>query len=113
EAFDPPVVRQGSGWGCAVRADDGRVECFGDGAVTPGLGRFVDVAVGDGLACAARDDGPTVCWRDAAICPVTGAPDPLPPAMDGLAVDACAVCGVDADGLADCWPRWWYRRPTP
>ena len=95
----------GSGWACAVAAD-GSLSCFGDGVLAgapTGTG-FREVAVGEVAACAADASGALSCWYGDPACHES--PD-MPEQVGALSAGACQICGLDADGLGTCWPRYW------
>lgn len=97
----------GALWGCGITESGAYLRCFGDSALVdmaPADGGYVEVAVGSGVACAAKADGALSCWRDAAEC--AGEREP-PPAASGLSASGCTVCGVEPNGLGACWPRYW------
>lgn len=100
---------EGPVWGCAITSSGGYVRCFGDSVLVdsaPTGGGFTEVAVGTGVACAAKADGTLSCWRDEQECGGEGAP---PPAATGLSAEDCTVCGIEPNGLGACWPRFWDR----
>lgn len=94
-------------WACALD-DGGAVQCFGDNALaaTPVAGAgFTELAVGSDFACAQRPGEPVECWRDEEVCPED---QPTPGSFDALTAEGCQICGIDADGFGNCWPRRWY-----
>jgi alpha-tubulin suppressor-like RCC1 family protein len=126
---DVAEVEAGNGASC-LRRMGGEVHCWGDNtfgqlgngmvggsASTPvavvGLTDAVDVALGDGFACAARSTGRVVCWgkntsgqlgtsggNRGTIDDVSGLPDASPAtAVAASGTHACAVLS----GAVWCW----------
>jgi len=96
----------GDDYGCAVATDGGALSCWGDAGLAGGEpgGSFAEVAVGDGVACAADADGSLSCWWDDDHCAREG---DLPPELHDLHAGGCQVCGVDQLGIGRCFPRYW------
>lgn len=94
-------------WACAL-SESGAVACTGEHSLVdaaPAGDGYVDLAVGDGVACVQRDGEPAECWRAEDACPsLTDAPVGL----TELTAEGCVTCGLDANGFGTCWPRKWY-----
>lgn len=102
------VAATASGWGCALAEADGSLSCFGGTpmATSPDVptGTFSELAIGSGIGCVSDADGDLSWWKDDTSCPdVDGAPSQL----WNLSAAGCQICGTDADGLGQCWPRYW------
>ena len=95
-----------AGVGCAISAYDGALSCFGNAtlAADAPAGAFVEVATGSGVACAADASGALSCWRDETLCPEV---EEAPARLSNLSAGGCQVCGLDDDGIGQCWPRLW------
>lgn len=85
--------------GCAVRAGDGRIQCWGGQLPSPPEGAFVKIS-GSGYWCGIKLDGTLECWGNQGNAGNT-APPP------GTFVDVVAGsgfgCGLRGDGQVICW----------
>ncbi len=88
---------------CAVRRDDGGVECWNrlNGEARPAPeGEFSDIWLLGGRGCGVRPGGELDCWWLGA-----GLPPPPDGRFKAVSVsDSFWVCGVRVDGGVDCWP---------
>lgn len=101
------LVRVANRGACAIR-QTGALWCRGrDGYPTEG--RFVDVALGLGHACALLSDGGVRCWGDGSEYCENDAP--AGPYI-GLTAAGRTTCGLRADGVVDCWGRTLAARPS-
>ena len=92
-------VAAGNRKACGLRAD-GTVACWGFQVASwpdPG-GGFVEIAVGD-VACGRRADDTVACWHGDLEGELLG---PTLAGLDSLS-SAGVLCGVAADGGAECW----------
>lgn len=118
---------------CALRSD-GKVSCWGDdagGALGQGementagrdrsgvrrvinLGDAIDLASGDGFACAVRKSGEVVCWGrndsaqlgDGSKLASRATPSPIANVEDAVAIAAAgaSACAVRKNGAVLCW----------
>lgn len=96
-------IAPGVGDTCGIRASDGAIVCWGEGAFgesDPPPGAFTDVEVGRDVACGIRDDGSLSCWGSVANGLDT------PPSGTGfvdLAVGFESACAVRDDDTHECW----------
>jgi len=101
---------------CAIRADNGHVECWGSDALgqVSGVPRdvaFSDVSAGAAVSCGIRrDDSTLLCWGN------TAAQIELPAGeFCSLAGESfgLGMCGVRCDGVAVCWGSAELTTPPP
>lgn len=95
---------------CALREEDGTIECFPNDAYegeeggwveVPPEGPFVTIEADRDHFCALRDDGTVECWggdREGS----TRAPDGAFVAID---VAELKTCALDVEGYTTCWGR--------
>ncbi|MCW3004781.1 MAG: putative family exoprotein, partial [Conexibacter sp.] len=87
---------------CALRSDNGAVECWGGNWLNqrssrPG-GSFTKVDTGWVHACAVRADGSVACWGP------NDSGNTVPPAGTFTDVAAgFATCGIRTDATVACW----------
>jgi hypothetical protein len=127
----------GEGFGCAIRADNGLVDCWGKARTawtytsstcdqgwqalgSPGFAA-VSLAASYQHVCALGTAGEVACWGagtsdacgTATTCGGVGASPnygqaiPTPGTYKKLAVGAGASCGVTTAGALQCWGRFW------
>jgi hypothetical protein len=90
-------ISAASGYTCAIREDDGTVECWPTQSGVPG-GAFAALTAASGYACGTRPDGSTECWGTVpGGASVPGVPFPL------VAAGAKHTCQIDTAGDLDCW----------
>jgi hypothetical protein len=112
-AMDVSSVGVGYSHGCAVAANDGHIECWGDsmsGALAAPAGAFREVASGGHFSCAADTAGAVTCWGEAAF----GQTTPPNEALHDLVAMNEAACGLRADETPVCWGRVreeWFTPP--
>lgn len=111
DTLDPPAVgavldvalaRSEEPHGCAVRAEDGRLVCFGGVPALAGepAGAFTRVTLGRNHGCAiAAADGTVHCWGG----DDQGAADPRGGAFTAIAASDAFTCGLRVDGSVACW----------
>jgi len=97
---------------CGIDAA-GALLCRGEIRTPPGGGPFAVLSVGDGEACALREDRTLACWGNGGPGEPTDGSDPtkiswgqaIPPPGEFVFVATGAVhsCALRADGEAVCW----------
>ena len=102
-------VSVSSNFGCAVRAVDGGLVCWGDNdygkATPPTVGSYRQVSAGGNHACALRSDYYVVCWGQIDW----GAASPPSITFSQVSAGMQYSCGVRMDNrLVACWGRNQY-----
>ena len=102
-------VSVGANFGCAVRAVDGGLVCWGDNdygkATPPTVGSYRQVSAGVNNACALRADYYVVCWGQSDW----GAASPPSITFSQVSAGNQYACGVRMDNrLLACWGRNQY-----
>lgn len=98
-------------YGCAVRATDQGITCWGDGGAArvtdaPTVGRYKAVATGDYHACALAVDDTVTCWGDTALDSPAGR-------WSGLVSGFDYSCALDGGGIPHCWGKDSAKVSTP
>ena len=104
----PPAVALSAiassvGQTCGVASSDGHLVCWGNQALTPPSGSFVDVTLGNGFGCARESSGAVTCWGSSAYYAH------VPPSgVRFLSIGATDtyVCGIDEDQRLRCWGEY-------
>lgn len=117
ESSCAPRLSAGAYGMCALKADDNKAQCWGEGSSSEGAGRmtptsdvFVRVAIGAFHSCgiALVGDGPETavrCWGECYNCN-DGAPASVVYGYTSIAAGADFTCALRMDnGHAECWGR--------
>ena len=93
----------GTHHGCAVRADDQTIDCWGrtsDGRTTPELGLYTAVSCGNSHTCGLHTDGDIECWGNDTFGEVSEVP---PGTFIDVRVGGDFSCGQRPAGDWECW----------
>lgn len=96
-------VAAGNAHTCAIVAESGRAECWGDngyGQAASQAGPFSFVETGGGQSCGIlQADSSVVCWGQNDY----GQGSPPAGAFTSLSIGMFHTCGILVDGSVDCW----------
>lgn len=97
------AVAAGDGFGCAIAASDGTLECWGtdsDGQASPPDGEYTSLCAGWDHACALDSRGTPTCWGNDFFDATS------PPRFLRYASITCGAyhsCGLSTVGTVTCW----------
>ncbi len=89
------VVSTAGPHACGI-LEDGRLRCWGDGALAGvPTGSFAEIELGSDFGCALDEAGAIRCWG--------AVPAPPEGSFHGLAAGPAAACALDGEGTLHCW----------